>query len=116
MAKQHVRVKRKSCHLLTSTLGQLPCTLQNTWQLTCSGKKKESCHPLTSTLRQLPCTLQNIWQLAAWVWKEETGVWVRWQMPTHQPLCVNENWRVGELLNVHRPAPSCDETDVWTTG
>ena len=21
---------------------------------------------------------------------EETGVWARWQMPTHQPLCVTK--------------------------
>jgi len=44
---------------------------------------------------------------------EETGVWARWQMPTHQPLCVTENWCVGELLNAHTPAPPCGKTDVW---
>ena len=45
--------------------------------------------------------------------REETGVWARWQMPTHQPLCVTENWCVGELLNAHTPAPPCGKTDVW---
>ena len=44
---------------------------------------------------------------------EETGVWARWQMPTHQPLCMIENWCVGELLNAHTPAPPCGKTDVW---
>jgi len=44
---------------------------------------------------------------------EKTGVWARWQMPTHQPLCVTENWCVGELLNAHTPAPPCGKTDVW---
>ena len=44
---------------------------------------------------------------------EETGVWARWQMPTHQPLCVTENWCVGELLNADTPAPPCGKTDVW---
>ena len=46
---------------------------------------------------------------------DETGVWARWQMPTHQPLCVSEIWHVGELLNAYTPAPPCGETDVWAT-
>ena len=46
---------------------------------------------------------------------EETSVWARWQMPTHQPLCVSENWRVGELLNAHTPAPPRGETDMRAT-
>ena len=44
---------------------------------------------------------------------EEAGVWARWQTPTHRPLCVTENWCVGELLNAHTPAPPCGKTDVW---
>ena len=26
---------------------------------------------------------------------EEADVWARWQTPTHQPLCVTENWMCG---------------------
>ena len=51
-----------------------------------------------------------------WGVGDETGVWARWQMPTHQPLCVSGKWRVGELLNAHTPAPLHGETDVWATG
>ena len=46
---------------------------------------------------------------------EEADVWARWQTRTHQPLCVTENWCVGELLNAHTPAPPCGKTDVWAT-
>ena len=46
MAKKHVWVKRESCHVLTSTLGQLPC-------------KRKSCHLLMCTLGQLSCTMQK---------------------------------------------------------
>ena len=96
--------KRESCHLLTSTLVQLSCTLQNIWQLTCSGKKK----------RELPSACNHTRAVAMYTAKrmttdslgvgEEAGVWARWQTLTHQPLCVTENWYVGELLNAHTPA------------
>ena len=32
---------------------------------------------------------------------EETDVWAKWQMPTHQPLCVSENWRVGKMHDAY---------------
>ena len=76
--------KKKSCHLLTSTLGQLPCTLQNICQLTCSGKR-ESCHLLTSTLGQLPCTPAK-------------------HMATGSFGCGRGDGRVGELINTNTPA------------
>ena len=68
--------KIKSCHLLTCILRQLPCTMQK--HMTTRVKRVDIC--LQAKLGQLPYTCRNTWQLPA--------------------------LGVGEVINVHTPAPS----------
>ena len=89
--------------------------MPNIWQLTCSGKKKRELTSVYKRARAVVMYTAKCMSTGSLGVGEEAGVWARWQTPTHQPLCVTENWCVGELLNAHTSAAPCGKTDVWAT-
>ena len=53
--------------------------------------KKESCHLLIKHTRAVAMYSAKHMASGNLGVGDETGVWARWKMPTHQPLCVTEN-------------------------